>query len=265
MTSCTVVLMIEGWTSPQQPKQIIRTGRSSSSVSTTLFVVNNDIQSELPPTAISTMIKPSNPIREEEENNDNTEIPSFPLLSLTFEELSQYLGGSGKAKACWNCFNIGIDPSWYYSSRSNVDKTTTITNDEEDNEEDAGPFLKGWTHQQVKDQLIGTNKRGSPTVLGHDTLKKIGIMDSIEEGMKLTKLSISPDGTTKLLLEIVSDGLEVETVIIPWDERKRSTLCVSSQVGCRQGCTFCSTGRMGILRSLTTSEILAQMVSQSRL
>jgi hypothetical protein len=250
-TPCTVVLMIEGWTSPQQPKQIIRTGRSSS-MSTTLFVAN-DIQSEL-----SSEIS----IKEEKENTNNTKIPSFPLLSLTFDELSQYLGGSGKAKACWNCFNIGIDPSWYYSSRSNADESTTK---EEDDEEDAGPFLKGWTHQQVKDQLIGTNKRGSPTALGHDTLKKIGIMNSVEEGMKLSKLSISPDGTTKLLLEIVSDGLEVETVIIPWDERKRSTLCVSSQVGCRQGCTFCSTGRMGILRSLTTSEILAQMVSQSTL
>ena len=261
-TPCTVVLMVEGWTSQQQPKQIRRTGRSSS-MSTTLFVTN-DIQFELS-SEISPMIKPSNPVQEEEENNNNnnnTEIPSFPLLSLTFDELSQYLGGSGKAKACWNCFNIGIDPSWYYSSRSNADESTT--KEEEDDKEDAGPFLKGWTHQQVKDQLIGTNKRGSPTVLGHDTLKKIGIMDSIEEGMKLSKLSISPDGTTKLLLEIVSNGLEVETVIIPWEERKRSTLCVSSQVGCRQGCTFCATGRMGIVRSLTTSEILAQMVSQSR-
>merc|ERR1711935_1138646 len=73
------------------------------------------------------------------------------------------------------------------------------------------------------------------------------------------QISISPDGTTKLLLQLVSDGLEVETVIIPWDDRGRSTICVSSQVGCRQGCTFCSTGRMGRLRSLTTAEILAQM------
>jgi len=44
-----------------------------------------------------------------------------------------------------------------------------------------------------------------------------------------------------------------------WDDRKRSTLCISSQVGCRQGCTFCATGRMGRLRNLSSDEILIQM------
>ncbi|KAL7459418.1 hypothetical protein ACHAWC_011144 [Mediolabrus comicus] len=38
----------------------------------------------------------------------------------------------------------------------------------------------------------------------------------------------------------------------------RTTVCISSQVGCRQGCTFCATGKMGKLRSLTTDEILVQ-------
>ena len=41
--------------------------------------------------------------------------------------------------------------------------------------------------------------------------------------------------------------------------RARSTLCVSSQVGCRQGCRFCATGTMGFFRSLTLDEILAQV------
>lgn len=184
-------------------------------------------------------------------NSDNNE--EFSLLHLSFDELSTYLGGSGKAKACWNCLRLGIDPAWYYSDRSSS-TVETIKGDE-----DAGPFLKGWTHQQIKEQLLRTDKR-APTVLGKYTLKTIG-GNGVEENMKLSQISISPDGTTKLLLEIMSDGLEVETVIIPWDARKKSTLCVSSQVGCRQGCTFCSTGRMGKLRSLTTSEILAQMVS----
>lgn len=67
------------------------------------------------------------------------------------------------------------------------------------------------------------------------------------------------DGTTKLLLQLAHDHLQVETVIIPWDDRQRSTLCVSSQVGCQQGCTFCLTGKMGKLRSLTTDEILLQV------
>ena len=84
----------------------------------------------------------------------------------------------------------------------------------------------------------------------------------IEETIgKLSHISISSDGTTKLLIRMISDGLEVETVIIPWNDRERpkSTLCVSSQVGCKQGCTFCATGRMGKLRSLTSDEILCQV------
>lgn len=75
----------------------------------------------------------------------------------------------------------------------------------------------------------------------------------------MSQIQTSKDGTTKLLVKLASDGLEVETVIIPWDDRGRSTLCISSQVGCRQGCTFCATGRMGKLRSLTADEILAQV------
>jgi len=60
-------------------------------------------------------------------------------------------------------------------------------------------------------------------------------------------------------VRLASDGLEVETVIIPWVERSSSTLCISSQVGCRMGCTFCATGRMGKLRSLSSDEILSQV------
>ena len=70
-------------------------------------------------------------------------------------------------------------------------------------------------------------------------------------------LSVASDGTTKLLIRL-RDGMEVESVIIPWYENGYSTLCISSQVGCRQACRFCATARMGLLRNLTSEEILAQ-------
>lgn len=63
-------------------------------------------------------------------------------------------------------------------------------------------------------------------------------------------------GTEKILLRTYDD-LEVESVLIPM--RAGGTLCVSSQVGCRMGCAFCETGRMGLLRNLTTSEIVSQV------
>jgi 23S rRNA (adenine2503-C2)-methyltransferase len=49
----------------------------------------------------------------------------------------------------------------------------------------------------------------------------------------------------------------VETVFIPEDDR--GTLCVSSQVGCALECTFCSTGRQGFNRNLSTAEIIGQL------
>jgi 23S rRNA (adenine2503-C2)-methyltransferase len=70
--------------------------------------------------------------------------------------------------------------------------------------------------------------------------------------------------TSKMVLRL-QDGLEVESVRIPMG-RDRYTLCVSSQVGCKMGCAFCETGRMGLLRHLATDEIIAQvLVARHRL
>ena len=66
-------------------------------------------------------------------------------------------------------------------------------------------------------------------------------------------------GTKKFLLKL-HDGLETESVILPIKgfKKTRNTLCVSSQVGCAMGCDFCQTAQMGLLRNLTTAEIVAQ-------
>ena len=68
----------------------------------------------------------------------------------------------------------------------------------------------------------------------------------------------SSDGTRKWVLE-VEDGSYVETVLIPADNGKRRTLCVSSQVGCSLDCSFCSTGKQGFQRNLTAAEIIGQV------
>jgi len=71
----------------------------------------------------------------------------------------------------------------------------------------------------------------------------------------------SSDGTIKWVLEL-ADGQRVETVFIP--EPARSTLCVSSQVGCALECSFCATARQGFNRNLTTAEIIGQVWHASR-
>jgi len=68
--------------------------------------------------------------------------------------------------------------------------------------------------------------------------------------------AISDDGTRKWLFDVGGNN-GIETVFIPEDDR--GTLCVSSQVGCALECTFCSTGRQGFNRNLTTAEIIAQL------
>lgn len=72
------------------------------------------------------------------------------------------------------------------------------------------------------------------------------------------KVTESQDGTKKYLFA-TSRGHYIESAYIPAADR--STLCVSSQAGCRMGCTFCATGRQGLQHSLSPLEILNQVAS----
>jgi len=76
---------------------------------------------------------------------------------------------------------------------------------------------------------------------------------------------VSGDGdTTKLLLEL-SDGSSVETVLMQYEPTKigghpRSTICVSTQIGCAMGCVFCATGQMGFETNLKAEHIVSQVI-----
>lgn len=67
----------------------------------------------------------------------------------------------------------------------------------------------------------------------------------------------SPDGTEKLAYRL-ADGHIIESVLIP--EKNHWSICVSSQVGCAMGCTFCFTATLGFIRNLTLAEIIAQVL-----
>lgn len=70
----------------------------------------------------------------------------------------------------------------------------------------------------------------------------------------------SEDGTIKYLLKL-DDGRTVETVWIPRPDTGRVTLCVSTQVGCKMGCTFCLTAQQRVERNLTAGEIVGQLLA----
>lgn len=77
------------------------------------------------------------------------------------------------------------------------------------------------------------------------------------EAVEPMELQRSRDGTIKLAWRL-PDGAVVESVVIP--ERSHNTLCLSTQVGCRMGCRFCLTARMGFVRHLAAGEIALQVL-----
>lgn len=112
----------------------------------------------------------------------------------------------------------------------------------------AGQVMK-WIHQQgVMDFAAMTN------------LSKVlrqRLQESAYVSLPPVRLrQTSHDGTQKWLLQL-DDGNCIEMVFIP--ELERSTLCVSSQVGCALGCRFCATAQQGFNRNLSVAEIIAQV------
>ena len=90
----------------------------------------------------------------------------------------------------------------------------------------------------------------------------ISLREKLKENFTITRPKIvaeqiSSDKTHKWLLEF-ADGQRIETVYIPEDDR--GAVCISTQVGCAVGCTFCHTGSQKITRNLTAGEIVAQFM-----
>lgn len=93
------------------------------------------------------------------------------------------------------------------------------------------------------------------TDLSKDLRKEIAEHFFIKR-LDIEEQKISVDKTEKFLLRL-DDGQHIESVLIPGKEN--FTLCVSSQVGCAQGCKFCLTAKGGFVRNLTVAEIIAQI------
>jgi len=80
--------------------------------------------------------------------------------------------------------------------------------------------------------------------------------------MTIAKHSTAADGTEKLLLQ-TADNERIECVLLR--DGTRRTICISSQVGCAMGCVFCASGLDGVIRNLTSGEIVEQMLHLARL
>jgi 23S rRNA (adenine2503-C2)-methyltransferase len=125
----------------------------------------------------------------------------------------------------------------------------------------------GWLyHQYVQDF---DEMKNIPKALKEELAQKF-----IVNPMKIIRKEISSDGTIKYLFEL-QDGKTVEAVWLKMKDELRDengeltqeakyTICVSTQVGCKVGCSFCLTAKGGFTRDLTAGEIVAQVVNLKR-
>ncbi len=118
---------------------------------------------------------------------------------------------------------------------------------------DIKPYRAGqiqqWIYMRQSDSfsdMTNLSKNLRDLLTGHYTIDRL----------KVKTVHTSTDGSRKYLFELRDLNL-VESVLIP--EKNHYTLCVSSQVGCAQGCRFCCTAKNGFIRNLSRGEIIAQV------
>ncbi|MEG1777408.1 MAG: 23S rRNA (adenine(2503)-C(2))-methyltransferase RlmN, partial [Angelakisella sp.] len=115
--------------------------------------------------------------------------------------------------------------------------------------------LYGWLHQK---QVTSFDAMSNLSLPLRSKLSENGFITKVSTIQRLTSRL---DGTNKFLMEL-ADGNCVEAV---WMEYKHGvSLCISTQVGCRQGCTFCASTLGGLLRNLTPGEMLGEIYEAQR-
>ncbi len=111
--------------------------------------------------------------------------------------------------------------------------------------------LRDWVLGQAHDQ----GRRRPHDFLPRPVREALPELDAQLQGLaRIISIHPGEDGSARLLVGL-ADGQSIESVLLP-----RDGLCVSSQVGCAVGCQFCMTGRDGLVRQVSSGEIIAQVV-----
>lgn len=161
------------------------------------------------------------------------------VIEAPFDELTNFMEGSGKAKAIWTALRQGMNPLDIPWEESKMLSNECLS-------------LKARKHLQSL--LLGEadDARQVEEVTSSPELDELLMPCAVEVE------SLAECGTLKYL-SCLHDGNRIESVIIPHD-KYRTTLCVSTQVGCDRGCRFCATAKMGLIRNLTATEIISQVI-----
>ncbi|MBT7121803.1 MAG: radical SAM protein, partial [Clostridia bacterium] len=119
---------------------------------------------------------------------------------------------------------------------------------------------KPFVAKQLKAWLDKGALFGEMTNLSKSLRQKLS--DNYTEGYaKVVEKLTSTDGTIKYLMSMHGGGL-IECVVMTYEHG--STLCVSTQIGCRMGCTFCASGSEGLIRNLSTAEMMSQFIEVNK-
>lgn len=120
--------------------------------------------------------------------------------------------------------------------------------------------LFNWIHQKQVSELDQMHNMGKQLLA---QLQETCFITT----MQLERRQISSDGTEKFLFRL-QDGNYIECVLMRYRgylSKQRNTLCISSQVGCAMGCTFCATSQGGFVRNLSVGEIVSQVYAVNHL
>ena len=114
--------------------------------------------------------------------------------------------------------------------------------------------LFGWVHEKQVQRIDEMHNLGKALIAKLEETCEI-------VPFALERKQVSKDGTEKFLFQL-QDGNYIECVLMRYRgdmSKQRNTLCISSQVGCAMGCTFCATGQGGFVRNMSAGEIVSQV------
>lgn len=121
-----------------------------------------------------------------------------------------------------------------------------------------GRITRSWLQGKLLDS--GTKHQKTENFLPLSVRQGLPAIGAALDGLaRISAEHPGTDGSARLLVEL-ADGQMVESVLLP-----RGGLCISSQVGCAVGCVFCMTGKSGLLRQLSSAEMVAQVALGRRL
>ena len=119
-----------------------------------------------------------------------------------------------------------------------------------------------WRGRQVFEKLLlGVTSFDELTNIPKDLRETLGNNSYLGIPQIVEKFESAIDGTVKYLFKL-ADGNIIESVVMEYKHGR--TICISTQIGCKMGCTFCASAKLGFIRNLSAGEMLGQVIAANK-